>query len=141
MKEFKISSNKTSAYAYTMQSYMHNRQVYCVITDQYGNSITTEVATITRPPVELKLLSQPADVYAAKGEKFSVSFDVQGDGLTYQWYYKDAGMKDFKVSSNKTSTYAYNMASYMNGRQVYCVITDQYGNQVVTEVVTIWLIP
>jgi hypothetical protein len=31
------------------------------------------------------------------------------------------------------------MQSYMNGRQVYCVITDKYGNQVVTEVVTIHL--
>ena len=29
------------------------------------------------------------------------------------------------------------MASYMNGRQAYCVITDQYGNQLVTEVVTL----
>ena len=141
MKAFKVSSNRTSAYAYTMQSYMHNRQVYCVITDQYGNSVTTEVATITRPPVELKILTQPTAVYAAKGEKFSISFDVQGDGLTYQWYYKEGYMKDFKLSSNKTSAYAYSMQNYMNNRQVYCVITDQYGNQVVTEVVTIWLIP
>ena len=29
------------------------------------------------------------------------------------------------------------MQNYMNNRQVYCVITDQYGNQVLTEVVTI----
>ena len=48
MKEFKISSNKTASYAYTMQSYMHNRQVYCVITDQYGNQLVTEVVTLTR---------------------------------------------------------------------------------------------
>ena len=137
MKNFGVSSNKTSSYAYTMQSYMHNRQVYCVITDAYGNHVTTEVATITRPPVELKLMTQPADVYAVKGEKFAVAFHVQGDGLTYQWYYKDAGMKNFGVSSNKTSAYAYAMQSYMNNRQVYCVITDQYGNQVVTDVVTL----
>jgi predicted Fe-Mo cluster-binding NifX family protein len=137
MREFKPSSNKSSAYAYTMASYMHNRQVYCVITDQYGNQVTTDVATITRPPVELKLLSQPTDVYASKGEKFSVNFQVQGDGLTYQWYYKESYQKNFSVSSNKTSAYAYSMQSYMNGRSVYCVITDQYGNQVTTEVVTI----
>ena len=29
-----------------MQSYMDGRQVYCVITDKYGNQITTEVATL-----------------------------------------------------------------------------------------------
>ena len=136
-KAFKVSSNKTSAYAYTMQSYMKGRQVYCVITDKYGNSVTTEVATISLPPVELKILEQPTDVYAAKGEKFSIKPAVQGDGLTYQWYVKEAGAKAFKVSSNTRSAYAYTMQDYMNGRQVYCVITDQYGNQVVTEVVTI----
>ena len=59
--------------------------------------------------VELKILEQPSDVFAAKGEKFSISFVVQGDGLTYQWYYKESYMKDFKVSSNKTSAYAYSM--------------------------------
>lgn len=139
MKNFAKSSNRTSAYAYTMQSYMKGRQVYCVITDKYGNSVTTDVATISLPPVELKILEQPSDVYAVKGEKFSISFVVQGDGLTYQWYYKESYMKDFKVSSNKTSAYAYSMQNYMDGRSVYCVITDQYGNQVVTEAVAIHL--
>ena len=139
MKNFAKSSNRTSAYAYTMQSYMKGRQVYCVITDQYGNSVTTDVATISLPPVELKILEQPTDVFAAKGEKFSISAKVQGDGLTYQWYYKECYMKDFKPSSNKTSAYAYSMQNYMDGRSVYCVITDQYGNQVVTEAVTIHL--
>ena len=136
-KAFKVSSVKGSAYALTMQKYMIGRQVYCVITDKYGNSVTTDVATISLPPVELKILQQPTDVYASKGEKFSISFVVQGDGLTYQWYVKEAGAKAFKVSSNKTSAYAYSMQSYMNNRQVYCVITDKYGNEVTTEVVTI----
>ena len=138
-KAFKVSSVKGSAYALTMQKYMIGRQVYCVITDKDGNSVTTDVATISLPPVELKILQQPSDVYASKGEKFSISFVVQGDGLTYQWYYKEGYMKDFKPSSNKTSAYAYSMQTYMNERSVYCVITDKYGNQVQTEVVTIHL--
>ena len=136
-KAFKVSSIKGSAYALTMQKYMIGRQVYCVITDKYGNEVTTEVATIRLPIKELTILTQPTDAYAAKGEKFSISFDVQGDGLTYQWYVKESGAKTFKVSSNKTSAYAYSMQSYMNNRQVYCVITDKYGNEVTTEVVTI----
>lgn len=48
-------------------------------------------------------------------------------------------MKNFKASSNKSSAYAYAMQGYMNGRSVYCVITDQYGNQIQTDVVTIHL--
>ena len=138
-KAFKVSSIKGSAYALTMQKYMIGRQVYCVITDKYGNSVTTDVATISLPPVELKILEQPSDVFNAKGEKFSIKPTVQGDGLTYQWYYKESYMKDFKPSSNKTSAYAYSMQSYMNNRSVYCVITDKYGTQVQTEIVTIHL--
>ena len=136
-KAFKVSSNKTAAYAYTMQNYMIGRQVYCVITDKYGNSVTTDVAVISLPPMELKILTQPTDASAPVGTKFSISFTVQGDGLSYQWYVKESGAKAFKVSSNKTCAYAYTMASYMNNRQVYCVITDQYGNTVQTDTVTI----
>ena len=136
-KAWKVSSNKTSAYAYTTQNYMIGRQVYCVITDKYGNSVTTDVATISLPTVELKILTQPTDVYASLGEKFSIAPEVQGEGLTYQWYYKNAGGKSFAASSNKTSAYAYSMQSYMDGRSVYCVITDQYGNTVQTDVATI----
>ena len=138
-KAFKVSSVRGSAYALTMQKYMIGRQVYCVITDKHGNSVTTDVATISLPPVELKILEQPSDVYASKGEKFSISPKVQGEGLTYQWYYKEGYMKNFKPSSNKTSAYAYSMQLYMNERSVYCVITDKFGNQVQTEAVTIYL--
>ena len=73
------------------------------------------------------------------GEKVSVTLKVQGEGLTYQWYYKDKGGKEFKVSSRKTASYTATMQSYMNNRQVYCVITDKYGNQVTTEVATIYV--
>ena len=48
-------------------------------------------------------------------------------------------MKTFKVSSNQSSAYAYAMQNYMDGRSVYCVITDKFGDQVQTEVVTIHL--
>lgn len=136
MQDFAISSNQTSSYAYTMENYRHNRQVYCVITDAYGNTVTTDVATITRPPIELKLIAQPQDVCIEIGEEFSIYPIVEGEGLTYLWYYKDSYMQDFAVSSNKTSAYTYTMESYRHNRQVYCVITDQYGNAVTTDVAT-----
>ena len=85
------------------------------------------------------ITKQPEDVKASVGEKFSISFKVQGEGLKYQWYYKESYMKEFKESSNKTSAYAYAMQSYMNNRSVYCVITDSYGNQIQTETATIHL--
>ena len=83
------------------------------------------------------IISQPEDVETALGDQFRICVESEGDGLTYQWYYKDASMKEFAVSSNRTSAYSYKMQSYMHNRQVYCVITDQYGNQIVTDTAVI----
>ena len=136
-KAFKVSSNKTASYAYTMQTYMHNRQVYCVITDANGYQVSTETATITRSALPVQITEQPSDVYAEMGETFSVKVKAEGEGLTYQWYYKNKGGKNFAASSIKKSTYSSKMVSYMVGRQVYCVVTDKYGNQATSDVVTI----
>lgn len=138
-KAFKVSSNKTSAYAYTMQHYMNGRQVYCVVTDKYGNEAISETATITRAPMAVEITKQPSDVYVGMGETFSVKVKAEGDGLTYQWFYKNAGAKKFAVSSVKKASYSSKMVSYMVERQVYCVITDKYGNEAISDVATIYL--
>ncbi|MBQ8345252.1 MAG: hypothetical protein IJY42_03190 [Clostridia bacterium] len=49
------------------------------------------------------IVCQPADVTVAIGEKFNVSVKAQGDGLTYQWYYKNKNGKEFAVSCFKGS--------------------------------------
>ena len=76
---------------------------------------------------------------AAKGKTATVTVKATGDGLTYQWYYKNASASKFSY----TKTFAGNiytvskMDSVRNGRQVYCVITDKYGNSVQTNTVTL----
>ena len=80
-----------------------------------------------------KITRQPVSVQANYGEPFTVTVEADGYGLTYQWYYKDAGMEEFVVSDNQTSSYTYTMQIELHDRQVYCVVTDAYGNQVTTE--------
>jgi len=138
-KEFAPSCYTGKTYAVTMADFRHMREVYCVITDAYGNTVTTETATMSRPPMELKLLEEPADVTAKMGEAFSIGIRAQGEWLTYRWYYKDSYMSGFSASSNRGSAYSYSMESYRNGRKVYCVITDAFGNSITTEAVTIKL--
>ena len=48
----------------------------------------------------------PTVAFAELGEEFCVTVEAQGDGLQYQWYYRKAG------------------------REIYCVITDAWGNTV-----------
>ena len=69
-----------------------------------------------------------------------MSIGVTGDGLSYQWYYKAAGTNEFMKSINQKAAYAYTMQSGMDGRQIYCVITDEYGEQVTTDTVTLYMV-
>jgi hypothetical protein len=137
--EFFKSSNKTATYTTTMDVSRDGRRVYCVITDKFGNSVTTETVTLrmkARTPLEI--ISQPQSVMVTEGEIAEVTVEVQGDGLTYQWYYTSNGSSSqFFKSSNKTATYTTTMESSRDGRRVYCVITDQYGNSVTTDTVTL----
>ena len=60
-----------------------------------------------------------------------------GDGLTYQWYYKNAGASEFTpVTSVQEATYATTMRVKWEGRQQYCVVTDQYDNTLTSDIVT-----
>ena len=75
---------------------------------------------------------------AAIGQTAATSVAAQGDGLTYQWYYKRTDMSSFKASSTQTAAdYSLVMKSVFDGMQIYCVITDAYGNTVTSSTVTL----
>lgn len=112
----------------------HGRQIYCVITDKYGNSVQTETVTLS---ISAAITTQPKSVKAAEGEKAVVTLEAVGDGLTYEWYYKNAlATEFFKTTSFTGPTYTVTMSSARHDRQVYCKVTDMYGNSVDSDVVT-----
>ena len=136
--KFSYTSSFTgSSYSVKMSSTRSGRQVYCVISDKYGNSVTTDIVTLTMAnPV--KIVTQPTDVTVAKGKVAKVTVQATGDGLTYQWYYKNAGASKFSLTDSfKGNSYSVSMSAARSGRQVYCVITDKYGNSVTTDTVTL----
>ena len=87
--------------------------------------------------MELTILHQPQDAQQEIGQKFSISPKVEGEGLTYQWYYKVAGNLQLQKSSRTTNAYTTTMTPERNGYQVYCVITDADGVAVQTNTVTL----
>ena len=135
---FAKSSTKTATYEVEMTTTRANREVYCVITDAYGNSVTSETATLIRIAAsELKIDKQPEDAEGAIGETVSVAVEAEGEGLKYQWYYRNAGAEAFAKSSTRTATYEVEMTTTRAGREVYCVITDAFGNSVTSETATL----
>ena len=134
--KFSKSSLTGTTYSTTMSSKVDGRQVYCVVTDKNGNSVKSDIITLTlKHP--LKITTQPQNVTVADGKKASTSIKATGDGLKYQWYIKNAGQTKFSKSSLTGTTYSVTMSSTVNGRQVYCVVTDQYGNTVQSNTITL----
>ena len=133
-----VSGQRDNTYDDVMTAARHNREVKCVITDMWGERAETEIATITAIPDQtLAILSQPTDATAAMGENYCAAVEAQGDGLTYQWYFKNAGSEIWHKSGVRDNTYDDVMTAARAGRQVYCVITDIWGNTVTTDTVTL----
>ena len=133
---FSKSSLTKATYSTTMNSTVNGRQLYCVVKDQYGNSVQTDTVTLSMGNT-VKITTQPKDTMAANGATFKVTVGATGDGLTYAWYYKNAGASSFSKSSLTKATYSTTMNSTVDGRQLYCVVKDQYGNSVQTDTVTL----
>ena len=135
---FSKSSITSATYSCKMSDSINGRQVYCEITDQYGNTVKTNTVTLTLKAPALQITQQPVNVTVAEGEDAVVTVVAEGDGLTYKWYYKNATGKNFTVTDAFTGdTYSVKMSASRDGRQIYCVITDQYGYSVTSDTVTL----
>lgn len=78
----------------------------------------------------LKIIQQPAAQFDPVSGQTMVSLEAQGDGLTYTWYCKEAGEAVYVKTSSTGSAYCVNAGV---GRQVMCVVRDQYGNTLQSE--------
>ena len=132
--KFTKSSNTTATYSVKMSSTTKNRQVYCVVTDKYGNSVQSNTVYLRRA---VSISTQPQDLVVAKGDTAKLTVKALGDGLKYEWYYKDAGSSEFKKSTITSSTYSVEMTAARHERQVYCKVIDKYGKTAKTDTVTL----
>ena len=132
---FSMSSVTRASYSVKMSPAADGRQLYCVVTDRYGNSVQTGVVTLTMAGP--KITVQPNSVSAADGEIARTSVTAVGDGLTYQWYLKNPGKTGYSMSNVTKAAYSAIMRPAADGRQLYCVVTDENGCSVTSRTVTI----
>ena len=134
---FYKSSTTTATYSTTMNADRDGRKVYCMVTDKYGNSVKSNTVTLSMSG-SLKITQQPTSVTVASGATAKATVKATGDGLKYQWYYTlNKDDIEFHKSSITSATYSTTMNEDRDGREVYCVVTDKYGNTVMTDVVTL----
>ncbi|MBR4692859.1 MAG: hypothetical protein IKP17_08880, partial [Oscillospiraceae bacterium] len=131
---FSKSSITAATYSVTLTEANSGRQLYCVVTDAFGDSVQTNTVTMT---VGAALtVADLADYVGPLGSTASFTAEATGTGLTYQWYVKKPSASSFSRSSIKTATYSVELTEARNGNQVYCVVTDAYGDSVQTNTVS-----
>ena len=136
---YAASSITKDTYSVKMDSTRNGRKLFCVVTDKYGNKMTSDIVTIgIKKP--LKITTQLTNAVAKNGATIKASFAASGDGLSYTWYYKDAGAKEFTITNSfKSTSYTTTMNSARASRQIFCVVTDKYGNALKTATVTLYM--
>ena len=95
---------------------------------------------IRTQPVNLAITRQPEDVIVEKGQSFTLSLKAQGMGLRYQGYYKKTGQDSFRVWKGHTfPSETITPNETWDGIQLYCVVTDKFGNSETSEPATVYL--
>lgn len=93
---------------------------------------------------EVEIISQPQDVWCEAGTAVAFTVEAKGEELEYQWEYSKDGENTWitpAVSSSRTATYKISpTANSMNGRAVRCIITDPYGNILISNTATLNII-
>ncbi len=120
---------------------LNGRQYRCVVTDQYGATLTTDAVTLTVVP-KFAITSQPVNVTAKAGDKVTFSVKATGEGLTYQWQYRNAGVTTWSNSgaaAAKTANMTFTVGTdkTLNGRQYRCVVKDSKGSTLNTNAATL----
>ena len=123
------SSFKTATMTCKITAARDGRQYRCIVKDASQNSVTSDAAAIIVKAAGLAITQQPQDFTGAVGETATFTVKVTGDGLTYQWQYKDPG-GTWANSSFKAASMSCKLTAARNGRQYRCVVKDASGDSV-----------
>ncbi|MBR4692615.1 MAG: hypothetical protein IKP17_07640, partial [Oscillospiraceae bacterium] len=133
--KFSKSSITSDTCAVELTEARIGNQLYCVVTDAFGNTLRTNTVTMTAAE-PLAIISVPGDYTGPVGSTASFTVEAIGEGLSYQWYVKNRTATKFSKSSVTGQTYSVTLSETNSGRQLYCVVTDAFGNAVRTNTVT-----
>ena len=132
---FTESSIHKATYSAKLTAANSGRQLYCVISDPYGGSVTTDTVVMA-VGTPLAITRQPLDYVGAEGTQARVTVKAEGEGLSYAWFVKNPGASSFTESSLHNATYSAKLTAANDGRQLYCVVSDAYGTTAVSDTVT-----
>jgi hypothetical protein len=119
-----------------LRSYRDGYQYKCVITDVFGNSVTSDAVTMSVKSGEVVITEQPAAVTGALNQLYTFKAGATGENLTYRWEYSDNGGETWQLSWNEgyeTDTLTVRLYSYRDGYLYRCVVTSGLKSSVCTD--------
>lgn len=110
----------------------------CQITDADGNVAFSEMAQMNLgvAPEGAKITQQPVNFEGQIGVMSSFHVVATGEGLTYKWQYSNNGgasWGNMSGTSTVTANLQIKITEARNGNLYRCVITDTYGNTVISD--------
>ncbi len=119
--------------------------VYCIVTDGAGNSVESELAEVLPyNSMPLTLLASP-DSYQMQYSQEEIEFTVEIMGgapaYTYEWFVVRDGVEECVetyITDDVWHTLTYTFTDYdfdyCSAIEVYCIVTDEEGDFVVSDV-------
>lgn len=140
-----MTGSQTDTITVPVATFRDGQKYRCVVTDQYGNSVTSKVAVMTVGTVEeeLAIIEQPESYSGLVGETAVFTVKAVGTNLTYQWQYSNANSSKWYNSSmtgNQTASLEVPVAKYRDGQKYRCIITSESGRQAVTEIAVVYVL-
>ena len=115
-------------------------QCRCVITDAKGNTIYSDPC-ILRVAEYACIVNDPVDFYGYVGDTAKFTVEVYGEVLSYQWQLKKGSKwANLTTGGANTPTLSVKVDESKNGKTYRCVITNDKGNELITDEVSIHVI-
>ncbi len=132
-----IAGNKTNRISFTIPASYKTKQYRCIVSDKYGNSVTSDVAVLTvGETVEgLTITKQPQSITAPVGKKVSFNVVAAGsDKITYQWQTSSNGTtwKNTKVAGHNTAKITLTIPATYTVKYYRVIVTDATTGKSVT---------
>ena len=131
------TGNKTASLSVPATTDRNGYQYHCVITDNSGNKLTSNAATLTVS--SLKITTQPSNQTGSNGNTVKFTVAASGTGLAYQWQYKYPGgdWANSPAAGNNTASLSVPATTDRNGYQYRCIVSDNSGNKLTSNAATL----
>ena len=137
-----VSGAKTNVLSVAATWERNGMRYRCIITDSRGSVVISDEVKldVQSAPKKLRITTQPVSITANLGDQVYFFIHDEGEKTTYQWQYRTSPTGTWKnvTVDGAKSRLIYLMATAARaGFQYRCVVTDAFGNQVVSQVATL----